>query len=134
MPHVFYISGPMSNRPYFNFPAFDEAARVLRDKGYTIVSPHEMDTPEMQAAARRSTTGSMSELPPGESWGTMLGRDVQIIADTCTGIVLLPDWEQSRGARLEVATGLLCDKVFAMFFGGDPIPMTRRYIVERLRF
>lgn len=134
MDHTFYISGPMSGIPQFNFAAFAEAARVLREQGYTIVSPHEMDTPEMQAAAWKSATGSMDDLPPGESWGTMLGRDVQIIADVCDGIVLLPGWEKSRGARLEVVVGLLTDAMFCLFFGDRLVQVTRNYIVERVRF
>src|SRR3954451_12937594 len=39
----YYLAGPMSNRPAFNFPAFDEASKKLRSEGYLIVSPAELE-------------------------------------------------------------------------------------------
>lgn len=97
-----YLGGPMTGRPQFNFPAFDRAAARLREHGYTIVSPAELDDPETREAALASPdgapgTGSHS----GQTWADFLARDVKLIADKVTGIVLLDGWEESRGARLE---------------------------------
>lgn len=38
-----YISGPMTGYDELNFPAFNEAATVLRDIGYAVCSPAETD-------------------------------------------------------------------------------------------
>jgi hypothetical protein len=77
-----YLGGPMTNYPQFNFPAFDRAAQTLRDHGYTIVSPAELDDPETREAALASADGA-----PGsgshsvQTWADFLARDVKKIAD-----------------------------------------------------
>lgn len=80
-----YLSGPMTGIPAFNFPAFHAAAANLRARGYTVVNPAELD-----------------ELQPGETlaWADYLRRDIRSLVE-CTRIAMLPNWEQSRGARLE---------------------------------
>ena len=109
---LLYIAGPMTNRPQFNFPAFAKAAADLRRLGYKIINPAEHDSPPVQAAALASTDGSLDAdgKVGGETWGQILARDVQLIADTVDGIAFLPDWEQSRGARLEAFVALLAGK------------------------
>lgn len=103
-----YLAGKMSGVPQYNFPAFIEAAKRLREQGYEIVSPQEMDTelgiaPDALASPDGKTKLSMT-------WGDLLSRDVKVIADTVDGIVFLPDWWESRGARLEAFVALLTGK------------------------
>lgn len=107
-----YIAGPMTGIPQFNFPAFDAAAEDLRNNGHEIVSPAELDDPESRAAAMASPDGAPgSGSSNGETWGDFLARDVKLIADTdIDGIVTLPGWEKSRGARLETFVAHLCGK------------------------
>ena len=106
----FYLAGPMTGIPSFNFPAFKEAARVLRDRGLEVISPAEIDDPETHDAAMASPDGAMrSASPHGQTWGDFLSRDIKLVADVCTAVVLLPGWEKSRGARLEAYVALLCD-------------------------
>lgn len=108
-----YIAGPMTGIPQFNFPAFAEAAHTLRSRGYEVWSPHELDSPEVQAAAWASPDGKLHDgVIAGETWGQILGRDVRIVADVVDGIAFLPDWNHSRGARLEAFVGLLCKRRF----------------------
>ena len=98
-----YIAGPMSGKPSFNWPAFDELAAVLRGRGFDVVSPSEMDSPATRAAVMSSPDGHHRDLPPGETWGYYLSRDVALLADGgIEGVVVLPEWETSKGARLEV--------------------------------
>lgn len=109
----YYIAGPMTNLPRFNIPQFDEVAAHLRLCGFVVISPAELDSPEMRAAALASDTGDMRELAHlGETWGDVLARDVRIIEQQVDVIVLLPDWMKSRGARLEAFVGLLTGKRF----------------------
>ena len=107
----YYIAGPMSGIAQFNYPAFFDAAEQLRNAGYDVVSPAEMDSPEVQAAALASEEGNLSELADtGESWGDMLSADVKLIADDVDGVLVLPGWEKSRGARLEAFVAVCVQK------------------------
>ena len=108
-----YIAGPMSDLPRFNFPAFDVAAQDLREQGYDVVSPAELDSAEFRHAALNAK-GNESDLL--QAWGPTLARDVKLITDDgIEMIVLLPGWENSRGARLEAMVGLLNNLKFAEY-------------------
>lgn len=78
-----YLSGPMSNLPDLNFPAFHAAAADLRAAGYEVASP--------------------AELPPDpdKTWEDWLRDDLHLMLD-CGGVAKLPGWHYSRGAQLEV--------------------------------
>lgn len=82
-----YLAGPMTGLPDFNFPAFFAAAAVLRDRGYTVVSPAEINT-------EQKLTGTVP-------WVECLRNDIKALCD-CEGIVLMPGWEGSKGAHLEL--------------------------------
>ena len=100
----------MTGIPQFNIPALNDAAADLRGRGYEVVSPAELDDPGTLAAALASPDGAPgSGSSNGETWGDFLARDVKLIADAgLDGIVLLPGWEHSRGARLETFVAHLC--------------------------
>lgn len=102
-----YIAGPMTGLPSFNIPAFDALAAALRAIGHEVVSPAELDDPEIRAISLASPDGAMNTLRThGHTWGDFLARDVKLIADDgIECIVVLPGWEQSRGARLETFVG-----------------------------
>lgn len=103
-----YLAGPMTGLPQFNFPAFDAAARHLREQGYEVISPTELDSPEHRAAALASSDGRIDDYKnaTGETWADLLARDVKVIAEGgVEAILVLPGWERSRGARLETFVG-----------------------------
>lgn len=129
----YYLAGPMSGLPQSNFPAFYDAAQLLRAEGYAIISPAELDNAEEVARALAGLTSK-------STWGEFLSRDIRIVADECDGIIFLPNWQLSRGARLEAFTALLAgQKRFGYFFidgsakviwvGSDNI---RRQIIEHM--
>lgn len=99
----FYLSGPMTGIPQFNFPRFKEVAQKLRDQGYNIISPAELDDPDTEAAAMASTDGAPgSGSANGESYEDFLGRDLIICSlPTCVGMICMEGWHNSRGARGE---------------------------------
>lgn len=78
-----YISGPMTGLPDNNFPAFNRAAAALRSQGYAVVNPAELN-PE----------GS-------KTWHECMRVDIRELC-TCQGLVLLPGWQRSQGAQLEL--------------------------------
>jgi nucleoside 2-deoxyribosyltransferase len=78
-----YLAGPMSGLPDFNYPAFHDGAKALRNAGYDVVSPAEVN-PETD-----------------QEWAYYMRRDIPELL-TCDGVVVLPGWENSKGASLEV--------------------------------
>lgn len=105
-----YIAGPMTHIPQFNFPAFDEAARVLRASGFEVVTPTELDDPAARQTALQSKDGDPDEYQriTGLTWADFLSRDVKLIADGGFGTIFcLPGWEKSRGALLETFVAYL---------------------------
>ncbi len=107
---VFYLAGPMSGYPQFNIPLFDRVSRILRlgNPAWAIISPAELDSDAVRTAALASKDGILIDNKiAGETWGDILARDVRIVANECDGIIFLPGWVKSRGARLEATVGLL---------------------------
>lgn len=99
-----YVAGPMTGIPRFNIPAFDAAAFVLRKQGFDVTSPAELDDPETRKAAFASPDGAPgSGASNGETWEDFLRRDIDIVRNI-EGIVVLPGWENSKGATFEVDT------------------------------
>lgn len=82
-----YLSGAMSGLPNLNRDAFNAAAKLLRNKGYKVINPPELDRNN-----------------PQRSWEGCLRRDiVELMA--CDRIATLRGWKKSRGANLEVYIG-----------------------------
>lgn len=109
----YYLAGPMSGLPQHNVPMFEWAAEYLRDKGYDIVSPAELDGSKFRDIVMQDETGEDTNVGAGKTiegntWGDLLARDVKLIADECGGIILLPGWQKSKGARLEAFVALQC--------------------------
>jgi len=122
-----YLAGPMTGIPQFNFPAVDTATQNLRAAGYDIITPHEQDSPAVQAAAWASPDGKLiAGQVAGETWGQILARDVRIIADDVGGIIHLPGWTKSNGALLETVVGLLCHRKFMRMDSENlpPVPVS----------
>lgn len=131
-----YIAGPMSGIPQFNYPAFLRAAGLLREMGYEVYCPAEMDSPEAQAAALASPTGSFDELESNgcdETWGDFLKNDVKLIADEVDAVTLLPGWETSRGARMEAFVALTCMKPVYLYTSEGPLYAEPSYIMDTIR-
>lgn len=82
-----YVAGPMSGCDEWNYPAFHEAARRLRAKGYDVVSPAELDE-------EGHVVGS-------KPWEWYMRRDLWALLG-CEAVAVLDGWRQSKGASLEV--------------------------------
>lgn len=88
---IYYLSGPMSGLPEYNYPAFDRAAEKLRAKGYTVVTPTEVGSDlETKLGAERFSL----------SYQQYVNANIIALLD-CNAIILLPGWSGSRGAKLE---------------------------------
>jgi len=83
-PNRLYLAGPMSGFAEHNFPLFNRVAGLLRDAGHTVFNPAEND----DGGVRQSRSFYMQlDIP------ALLASEA---------VVLLPGWQRSRGASLEV--------------------------------
>lgn len=108
-----YIAGPMTGYEKFNFPAFDAARDLWISRGFLVFNPADHD---------RKLLGKTSDWLPDESDSTgpwkawsipnaptlrqMLGADLAWIAEHATDLALLPNWENSKGAKAEWSLAL----------------------------
>lgn len=81
---LLYLAGPMTHELEHGRPAFAEATKRLLDVGYYVEDRSRVEVPDW-------------------SWETYLRHDLKAMLD-CTGVAVLPGWEFSRGAQLEVQT------------------------------
>lgn len=79
-----YLAGPMTGLPEFNFPAFRERAAALRAQGHEVLNPAELDDGDTSQA-----------------WDYYMRRDLALLLE-CEAVAVLPRWQRSRGASLEV--------------------------------
>lgn len=79
-----YLSGPMTGLPECNFPAFLRAADRLRRRGLEVFNPADYGA------------------DPDQTWEDCLRRDIPDML-ACEAVAVLPGWEESRGASLEVS-------------------------------
>jgi len=103
-----YLAGPMTGYPEFNFPAFHEGARRLREAGYTVFSPAEKDIDRVGDIFTGSD-GDVHKLEAEHkefSLREALLVDVTYICKEADGVALLPGWEASKGANAERALAL----------------------------
>jgi len=82
---VCYISGPMSGLPELNYPAFFAAEEQLRSNFSKILNPARLKLDEGQSI----------------TWENWMRKAIAMMTEA-THIFLLPGWQNSRGARLEV--------------------------------
>ncbi len=98
----FYLAGPMRGYSLSNFPAFFTAKKLLEARGLSIVSPAEKDI-EAGFDFTRPVEGQSFDLAAAFAW------DFKAVCD-CAGIILLPGWEGSEGAKAERLVAQLCKK------------------------
>jgi hypothetical protein len=102
---IFYLAGPMTGLPGFNYDAFDIAAAELRAMGWDVINPTELDSEAERIRFRNSADGDLSQIPLGmPSYGDLIGRNMPYVLQA-DGFVLLPGWPESKGVMLELFAG-----------------------------
>ena len=92
---IVYISGPMSNYPYYNQALFELGERFARHLGWEVVNPHTKDVDEGVTVCPVGTPLS------DDHYNERLKADLSAI-DHCDAIWMLPGWPESRGANIEL--------------------------------
>lgn len=88
-----YIAGPMSGIDKFNFPAFFAVDLALREAGYATINPADNDGMDLRTATENA--GKLG------GWADYMRRDLPRLCQA-DAVCVLPGWNKSRGASLEV--------------------------------
>ena len=87
-----YLAGKMRGVPLYAFPAFEQAAKLLREKGHEVWSPHERDIHEDNFDPSSGVPRPIKEY---------MKYDLAALCD-CDAVVALYGWQTSQGALLEI--------------------------------
>ena len=107
-----YLGGPMRGLPLFNFPAFYAAEADLAAAGWTVHNPARWDE-EVCGFDPRGTIEAQ-----GFSTAAALRHDIEVITTWADAVFVLPGWEASEGARLEVVVAQSVGIPVWVFGGG----------------
>jgi hypothetical protein len=88
-----YIAGPMRGYPSANYPAFHAAEVRLRAAGWEVMNPAEMT----ERIDRWDPNAGLPHMP----FDHVMRRDLRSVL-AVGALALLPGWEHSEGALLEV--------------------------------
>ena len=88
---IIYLAGPMSGLLDDNLPSFLDMAAALRKQGHVVFCPGELGTRDLR------------------TWEAYVARDTAKLV-ACSTVAVLPGWEKSRGALLEVFAATVYDK------------------------
>ncbi len=101
-----YLAGPMAGIANLNHPAFNESAEALREGGWHVFNPAEVDVD--LSGSIENTEEAMKENRQ-QFLRTVLAADLEWICVNADAIAMLPGWEKSYGARAEHATAVALD-------------------------
>ena len=85
---ILYVAGLMTGYAEQNYPAFNAAADLLREHGYTVLNP-------VDSERLNPTPGQL------QSWDWYMRHAMKMVLEA-EAVALLPNWQESRGAKLEV--------------------------------
>ncbi len=109
-----YLAGPMTGLPGKNYPAFHAAAARLRARGFTVISPAEINSPDA-------------------TWEDSMRICIPALL-TCDIVALIRGWEDSKGTRLEVINAAAFKMPLHDEATWAPISGRRAIIRELLKF
>ncbi len=116
---TFYVAGPMRGIPFLNFPAFDEAAHAARRQGFNVVNPADLDREHGIDPVNDPASVDRAQEADLNLTQTIVQRDCAVITGLDKargdGLILLPGWAKSTGARAEVGLALWLELGFLIY-------------------
>lgn len=106
----FYLAGPMTGLPDYNYPAFAQTKAELVEMGFDVSSPHEIDHEE-------------GKYPRGTRPYTHYIKEGLKLLLTCDAIILLPGWQTSTGCRMEVTVAQWSGMTTHLYIPGASFPI-----------
>lgn len=113
----FYLAGAMSGCKDHNYPVFMKYANILRQLGYTICNPAELNV-------------------IGTPSNECMTNDLNAIINQCKNVVLLPGsiWRNSVGVNIEVSVAHVCGKrVYHIFENKSGSITLKRFYTKDIR-
>lgn len=100
---IAYISGPITGLLNGNFDSFMNAQKKLEHDGYIVVNPHEIgaDIYKKWETIERPDNNVKAQKLNDEMWCEFMKNDIQHLVK-CDCVMLLDNYETSRGCRLEI--------------------------------
>lgn len=95
-----YISGPITGIQDSNKPAFEKAEQKLKSLNFEVVNPHKLFSEEEILEVERKV--NTFEWTSDQAWAHFMKRDIEALVK-CEFVAVLPYWETSRGANVELA-------------------------------
>lgn len=90
-----YISGPITGMPNENKEAFQKYEDKFRNIGLEPVNPHKLFTEKELIEFEKKLKNDE------ERWAAFMKKDIAELVN-CDLIAVLPGWEKSKGANIEV--------------------------------
>jgi Domain of unknown function (DUF4406) len=103
-----YIAGPMSAYGNYNFPLFDYVTEKLRARAHEIFNPAEHAREKLGPLEKIQKMGK-AELEKAIR-EILFPDQIAWICREAEGVLMLPAWQQSTGAKIERETALYFKK------------------------
>jgi nucleoside 2-deoxyribosyltransferase len=88
-----YLSGPMTDFENLNKEAFQKAKLFLEENGYKVINPFSI--------------ANILDKQGKQEYKDYLAHDIYAL-NKCDKIALLPQWNESVGARIEIVFAIAC--------------------------
>lgn len=137
----YYISGPMTGLPDFNFPAFQAASDFLTAQGFEVASPHTLSQQGSHAVncnASGGMEGADCSCGVGavKPWKFYMTKALILQLD-CEAWVGLPGWTRSKGAKREFDIAVDLEHKLFILRRTEGLPLSdnllsKDFILERI--
>lgn len=126
-----YIAGPMRGKCWYNFPAFNAERDKWLNLGWDVLSPADMDIKAGFDPFKLSADHDWSSWPVGMVPALTVERCIEALVK-CSDIIMLPGWQQSKGATAEYRVALWCG-IHVSFADAHDSPMEEDILAEASR-
>lgn len=96
-----YIAGPISGIKNDNKEQFEEFQNKFIDLGFHVINPHDLHTDHNTRLMNKKLKSG--EITEKEHHGYFMRVDLSEMCK-CDLVAVLPEWEKSKGANIEVRT------------------------------
>lgn len=107
MIRLVYLSGPIAGNPGFR-ASFAVAARALAEPGVVVIDPCDVPPAAHPGPCPPGYPPGADEDAHGHTSSACFMRADLAALLACDAIHMLPGWERSRGARVELAVAEAC--------------------------
>jgi hypothetical protein len=107
-----YLSGPITGIEGYNKIEFENYEKHFSSQGYHVINPHKLT----EGIDTTSWT-----------WEMFMTIDIPFLL-LCAEVVVLPGWQNSKGARLEISNAFFLNK--KLFYGLEKTKMDLHFYLD----